>query len=73
MMNHEECIAYITSNSNRLEFENIANCYGSLVLTYADSTYTLEVECLPAWSGSENVPDYVGDALVNFHKEKYQK
>ena len=84
MMNHSECLEYIQAHGDEarlnycqansmLEFENIGNSYGNLTLSFEGSTYIACVECSASWRGCEEIPDYLGDALVNWHKQNKQE
>jgi hypothetical protein len=68
-MTHEECLEYLETHKNSIEFSNIGNCYGNLTLSFNGVSYIASVECSASWSASETVPDYVGDALVNYYRE----
>jgi hypothetical protein len=65
MMSHEECVAYI--KDNELGFEP-GNYYGELTLKNEDGQYFWSVENYNGhyWN---SIPDYVGDALVNYYCE----
>jgi hypothetical protein len=65
MMSHEECVAYI--KNNELGFEP-GNYYGGLTLKNEDSQYFWSVENYDGhcWN---SIPDYLGDALVNYYRE----
>lgn len=65
-MSHEECLEYI--ENAKLDFEP-SNYYGSLTLMHEEGQYFWSVENYDGhcW---DSIPDYLGDALVNYYREE---
>lgn len=68
MMNHEECLAYIKRVGD-VRLDDVKNYYGILTVYYEDGVYGWYIEDYDGY-GHHPIPDYLGDALVNYHREQ---